>query len=229
MAINKKPQQVGLSDPTLVRQATTKLTQDAIAAKGKPAIINSVAVLPRTTVTATANSVTTTTSATNQVADTTTVYRTSGAVYVSSIDQTVQQITNKNIVNQVGVSGINAGNNVTITSSAPGGTGTVTINATVGNIAILNLDGNSANVLHGDGSWSADITTYGNSNVVTLLSSFGSNSISTTGNVTANVFEGNTVQSTSTVTIMANGQPWTFNSSGTVSYTHLTLPTNREV
>jgi hypothetical protein len=53
----------------------------------------------------------------------------------------------------------------------------------LGNLALLSKDGNASNVLHGDGSWSADLTTYGNSNVVTLLSSFGSNTISTTGNV----------------------------------------------
>ena len=137
MAISKKPQQVGLSDPILVRQATTRLTQDAIAAKGKPAIIQGTAVLPRTTVQATATSVNVTTSANNQVADTTTIYRSSGAIYVSSIDQTVQQVTNKNIVNQVGVSQIVAGNNVTITSSVPDGIGIVTVNAAVGNFGAI--------------------------------------------------------------------------------------------
>lgn len=53
----------------------------------------------------------------------------------------------------------------------------------LGNIATVNLDGNASNVLHGDGSWSADITNYGNSNVVSLLSAFGSNTITTTGDV----------------------------------------------
>jgi hypothetical protein len=53
----------------------------------------------------------------------------------------------------------------------------------LGNIATTNYDGNASNVLHGDGTWSADTTTYGNSNVVTLLSAFGSNTITTTGNV----------------------------------------------
>jgi hypothetical protein len=53
----------------------------------------------------------------------------------------------------------------------------------LGNIATTNYDGNASNVLHGDGTWSADTTTYGNSNVVTLLSAFGSNTITTTGNI----------------------------------------------
>jgi hypothetical protein len=55
----------------------------------------------------------------------------------------------------------------------------------LGNIATTNYDGNASNVLHGDGTWSADTTTYGNSNVVTLLSAFGSNTIVTTGIITA--------------------------------------------
>ncbi len=54
----------------------------------------------------------------------------------------------------------------------------------LGNIATANFDGNASNVLHGDGSWSADTTTYGNSNVATFLAAYGSNTITTTGNVT---------------------------------------------
>lgn len=50
---------------------------------------------------------------------------------------------------------------------------------TVGNIAILNLDGNASNVLHGDGTWSADVTNYSNSNVANYLPTY-------TGNVGAN-------------------------------------------
>jgi hypothetical protein len=60
-----------------------------------------------------------------------------------------------------------------------------TISATnIGNITPTNLDGNVANVLHGDGSWSADQTDYSNSNVVSLMASFGSNTILTTGLIT---------------------------------------------
>jgi hypothetical protein len=64
---------------------------------------------------------------------------------------------------------------------------------TVGNIATINLDGSSSNVLYGNGVFAAvSGGSYGDSNVSTLLGSFGSNSISTTGNVTANNFSGNT-------------------------------------
>jgi hypothetical protein len=61
----------------------------------------------------------------------------------------------------------------------------------LGNIATANFDGNASNVLHGDGTWSADTTTYSNSNVVSLLSAFGSNTITTTGNVSVGNIIGN--------------------------------------
>jgi len=61
----------------------------------------------------------------------------------------------------------------------------------IGNIATTNYDGNALNVLHGDGTWSADQTTYSNSNVVSLLNAFGSNNIVTTGNIDAGKLSGN--------------------------------------
>ena len=62
----------------------------------------------------------------------------------------------------------------------------VTGTPTLGNISPLNLDGNVSNVLRGDGTFAADAeSTYGDSNVVTLLNAFGSNTITTTGLVTA--------------------------------------------
>jgi hypothetical protein len=63
---------------------------------------------------------------------------------------------------------------------------------TVGNIAVINLDGNASNVLRGNGTWSADATSsYGDSNVTTLLGAFGSNTITTTGNVSVGNIIGN--------------------------------------
>jgi len=56
---------------------------------------------------------------------------------------------------------------------------------TIGNVAFLNKDGNASNVLYGNGVFSAS---YGNGNVTTLLSGFGSNTITTTGNITAGNF-----------------------------------------
>ncbi len=62
----------------------------------------------------------------------------------------------------------------------------ITGTPTLGNVSPLNLDGNVSNVLRGDGTFAADAeSTYGDSNVVTLLNAFGSNTITTTGLVTA--------------------------------------------
>ncbi len=52
-------------------------------------------------------------------------------------------------------------------------------NLPVGTVAFLNTDGNASNVLHGDGTWGADTTTYSNSNVASYLPTY-------TGNVGAN-------------------------------------------
>lgn len=56
----------------------------------------------------------------------------------------------------------------------------------IGNVALLNLNNNSNTVLYGNGVFTTlpePPPQYGDSNVVALLSSFGSNTISTTGNV----------------------------------------------
>ena len=77
------------------------------------------------------------------------------------------------------------GANVTGTFNATGNAVVGNISATnLGNVSAVNLDGNVLNILHGDGSWSADATSYGNSNVVTLMGAFGSNTITTTGVIT---------------------------------------------
>ena len=61
----------------------------------------------------------------------------------------------------------------------------VTGTPTLGNISTINIDGNVSNVLRGDGTFAADAdTAYSDSNVVTLLNAFGSNTITTTGLVT---------------------------------------------
>ena len=74
------------------------------------------------------------------------------------------------------------GANVTGTFNATGNAVVGNISATnLGNVSAVNLDGNVLNILHGDGSWSADATSYGDSNVVTLMGAFGSNTITTTG------------------------------------------------
>ena len=69
----------------------------------------------------------------------------------------------------------------------------VTGTPTLGNVSTVNLDGNASNILHGDGTWSADATDYSNANVVSLLAAFGSNTITTTGLVTADLGGGSNV------------------------------------
>ena len=81
----------------------------------------------------------------------------------------------------------------------------------IGNVALLNLNSNSNTVLYGNGvfaSLPAPPTPYGNSNVVTLLSSFGSNSISTTGDIDAGNIDATLVTATLlTGTLTNNSQP----------------------
>jgi hypothetical protein len=128
MATINKPQKVGLTDPNVLRATEAQLAQAAIIANGKSTVSDGEAIFISTTAKATVNGVTLTTSANNQPSDVVTVYSSQGNTYVSSIDQTVKQT----FYNQVGVSGIIAGDNITITSTGNNGTGTVTINSTGG-------------------------------------------------------------------------------------------------
>jgi hypothetical protein len=63
----------------------------------------------------------------------------------------------------------------------------------LGNIATINLDGNLSNILYGNGVFASAPAggLYGDSNVVTLLASYGSNTITTTGNVSVGNIIGN--------------------------------------
>jgi hypothetical protein len=55
----------------------------------------------------------------------------------------------------------------------------------LGNIATIALSGSNSNVLYGNGVWAPITATYSNSNVATFLAAFGSNTINTTGNISA--------------------------------------------
>jgi hypothetical protein len=61
----------------------------------------------------------------------------------------------------------------------------------VGNIASINKDGNASNILYGNGVFAPTPTMYANSNVATFLASYGSNTITTTGNVNVGNIIGN--------------------------------------
>lgn len=179
------------SAPSVNGSANATITPTSQAIRTLAPIVGATEVVyPQSTAATSNNAVTISSSLNNDTGDITTVYSSNGQITVNPINQTINQYTSVNS----GVNGIVAGTGVTITSTGSGGTGVVTINATggagnVGNIAVLNLDGNAANVLHGDGTWSADQTTYGNSNVAAYLPTYTGN---IGGNVvTANLFAGN--------------------------------------
>ena len=97
---------------------------------------------------------------------------------------------NSNVVSLMGAFGSNTISTTGLITGNGGGLSNVpyanvTGTPTLGNIASINLDGNVSNVLRGNGTWGADAnSSYGNSNVVSLMGAFGSNTISTTGNIT---------------------------------------------
>lgn len=93
--------------------------------------------------------------------------------YISGDGNKLSNIAGANVSGEVNYAAI--ANSVTV-SNVSG----------IGTIAVVNLDSNVSNVLRGDGSWGAAATDYNNSNVVSLLASFGSNTITTTGLITGN-------------------------------------------
>jgi hypothetical protein len=179
--VSAAPSVVGTSGTST---STTSNNRRSLA----PVVSGSEVLYPQSTTSTSRDAVTINSSVNNDSGDVTTVYSTNGQITVNPINQTINQYTSTDS----GVSQIVAGNGVTITSTGGSGTGIVTINSvttTLGNIVTINLDGNSANVLHGDGTWSADQTTYGNSNVAAYLPTYTGN---IGGNVvTANLFAGN--------------------------------------
>ena len=243
MATNTPPMING-SDPTVLRQETrqtastsSRVTPPSVSSvtgsatsRGsntaptlKPKVVGDLTIYPQAVETIVGNAVVITQSANNSAGDVVTVYQSPDKISVSAVDQTVNQYTQVDS----GVSRILAGSGVTITSTGGSGTGTVTINSTtsgLGNIAVLNLDGNAINVLHGDGTWSADQTTYSNSNVSAFLAAFGSNTITTTGdisvgNITIDAMGDANISSDSNIILDSNGNSWNFDTTG-----YLTTP-----
>jgi hypothetical protein len=107
---------------------------------------------------------------------------------------------------------------------------TVTANTeswTFGADGNLTLPGNTFAVNYANGTAVSLGGNYGNANVATFLAAYGSNTISTTGNITAGNLIGNisitgNVQGTSAnVTLVAGAYDWTFDNTG-----NLTLPGN---
>ena len=177
------------------------------------------------------NSVTVTSSTSNDPGDVVTIYTSPKAVSVSAINQTVNsykvnnyagnEYTNSDVANYLPTftGNVGAGNvNVTggvytfnLSSTGLSSLTTLTVSATsnlgaVGNVTITG--GTAGQVLSTNGSgvlsWVSDATTYGNSNVVTLLNAFGSNTITTTGNITGGNIIGIIAAGSNTITTTGN-------------------------
>lgn len=214
MTIQRKPSVIGPTDPDVARSLQSRLTQAAVIANGKPTVSNSELILPRTTVTASAHSVTLNTSANNQPSDTVTVYPSSGNVYVSTIDQTIKQ----NIVNQTGVYSIIAGNNISITSTGLDGTGNVTINAVgggSGNTGNIGFTGNAIYCLGGVIVENADLTHGATSSLILPIN--GNTAPAQLTNTYGNVVVTTGINAGSL-------KNWTFDNTG-----NLTLPNNANI
>ena len=76
----------------------------------------------------------------------------------------------------------------------------------IGNVAALNLNGNASQVLYGNGVFAAVAGggSYGNSNVNTLLSAWGANTLSTTGTITGGNITGGNVLTGGIVSAVGN-------------------------
>lgn len=191
-------QPAGLTSPPAVTggQASSSSSSSNVRSLA-PIVSGSEVLYPQSTSSVSGNEVTITSSANNQSGDVTTVYTSSGKIAVTSINQTVYNYT---AGAGGGITSLTGGQGINVT-----GTTDITI-STIGNIGVINLDGNPSNVLHGDGTWSADQTNYANSNVAAYLPTY-------TGNVGANSIV-STGSSGSNVQINANGAVYTFGQGG---------------
>jgi hypothetical protein len=124
---------------------------------------------------------------------------TSGQVVASTITSNVATGTAPFIVTSTTqVANLNVANAGLATYATTANSVAVANVVGIGNIATINKDGNSSNILYGNGVFASAPVTYGNSNVSGYLASFGSNTISTTGsanvgsaNVTGNLSANN--------------------------------------
>jgi hypothetical protein len=170
-----------------------------------------------------------------------------GQVTVRSLDGTYQWTFDSNgnlaapgnvsaVGNIAGGNLITSGSGGAITMTGGNITGAGNISATgniiannIGNIAALNLNGNANTVLYGNGTFAAAAasSSYGNANVATFMAAYGSNTISTSGNITAGNIIGNINPTsningtTANVTLVAGAYNWNFDNTG-----NLTLPAN---
>lgn len=190
-ALTTRPQLTSAPSVTGTSGAPTS-TASTTAIALAPVVNGGETLYPLSTATTSSNAITITSSISNDTGDVTTIYSAGGRITSTAINQTINQFT----AVDSGVSQVIAGNGVTITSTGENGKGVVTISSstTFGNIVSVNLTGSNANVLYGNGVFApvaGGNGTYGDSNVVSLLSAFGSNTITTTGNVSVGNIVGN--------------------------------------
>jgi len=152
------------------------------------------------------------------------------ASYGSNAITTTGNISVGNIIgNGQALTGLNGANVSGEVSYAATANSVAVANVTgIGNIATINKDGNASNILYGNGVFASAPVTYGNSNVSTFLASYGSNTITTTGDITAGKFigdgsslsnvtvnvAGNIVGTSPNVSLVAGSYTWTFDNTG---------------
>jgi hypothetical protein len=224
---------VARTSPPTVSATTGSATSGGTAvARGiAPQVSGATTTYNQATQTASGTSLTITSATSNEPADVVTVYNTNRAISVSAVNQTVNsykvnnyagnEYSNNDVANYLPTftGNVGAGNvNVTggvyafdLSSTGLSSLTTLTVSATsnlgaVGNVTITG--GTAGQVLSTNGSgvlsWVSDATTYGNSNVVTLMSAFGSNTITTTGNITGGNIIGIIAAGSNTITTTGN-------------------------
>jgi hypothetical protein len=220
---------VARTSPPTVSASTGSATSGGTAvARGiAPQTSGATTTYNQATQTASGTSLTITSATSNDPADVVTVYNTNKAISVSAVNQTVNsykvnnyagnEYTNDDVANflptftgNVGAGNVNVTGTVYTSGISSTGSASLTIlnvstTANLGAVGNVTITGGTAGqVLSTNGSgvlsWVSDATTYGNSNVVTLLSAFGSNTITTTGNISGgNLVTGGEVVSTGNV------------------------------
>ena len=190
-------QPAGLTAPPAVNGSQPTSSSVGTVRSLAPIVSGSEVLYPQATSTTSGNAITITSSVNNQSGDITTVYTSTGKITATTINQTIY---NYRPGGGSSFNSLTGGQGINVTGS------TDLVISTIGNIAVVNLDGNPTNVLHGDGTWSADQTNYGNSNVASYLPTF-------TGTIGANTLA-STGASGSNVQINANGAVFTFGQGG---------------
>jgi hypothetical protein len=224
---------IARTSPQTVSATTGAATSGGTAvARGiAPQVSGATTTYNQATQTASGTALTITSATSNDPADVVTVYNTNKAISVSAVNQTVNsykvnnfagnEYTNDDVANYLPTftGNVGAGNvNVTggvytynLSSTSLASLTTLTVSATsnlgaVGNVTITG--GTAGQVLSTNGSgvlsWVSDATTYGNSNVVSLMGAFGSNTITTTGNITGGNIIGIIAAGSNTITTTGN-------------------------